>query len=94
MLPTCLTWSAAWGFCFRCPDGEEWRTAMINLPVFPFQTPQAFYDNLVASQPDPKTGKPDPEKMAAFPQAIPKQCGRQILSRAIAPSSGFDNTAF
>ena len=30
-------------------DGEEWRTAMINLPVFPFNNPQAFYDNLIAS---------------------------------------------
>src|SRR5882724_4559329 len=23
--------------------GEEWRTAMINLPVFPVRTPEAFY---------------------------------------------------
>ena len=50
------------GLLFWLPDGEQWRTAMVNLPVFPFQTPQDFYDNLVASQPDPKTGKPDPEK--------------------------------
>jgi catalase len=33
------------GLLFRLPGGEEWRTAMVNLPVFPFQTPQAFYDN-------------------------------------------------
>jgi len=24
------------------PDGEQWRTAMVNLPVFPFKDPQAF----------------------------------------------------
>jgi catalase len=49
------------GLQFWLPDGEEWRTAMVSLPVFPFKTPQDFYDNLVASQPDPKTGKPDPQ---------------------------------
>lgn len=30
------------GLEFSLPDGELWRTAMINLPVFPVRTPQAF----------------------------------------------------
>jgi hypothetical protein len=42
MLSTGRIWSAALGLLFWLPDGEEWRTAMVNLPVFPFQTPQAF----------------------------------------------------
>src|ERR1043166_533084 len=37
------------GLQFSLPNGEMWRTAMINLPVFPFRTPEAFYENLVAS---------------------------------------------
>jgi catalase len=82
------------GLLFWLPDGEEWRTAMINLPVFPFQTPQAFYDNLVASQPDPKTGKPDPEKMAAFAASHPSTVRALGIIQSHAPSSGFDNTAF
>jgi catalase len=41
------------GLSFRLPDGEEWRTAMINLPVFVVNTPQAFYDRLITTQPDP-----------------------------------------
>ncbi len=82
------------GLLFWLPDGEEWRTAMINLPVFPFQTPQAFYDNLVASQPDPKTGKPDPEKMAAFAASHPATVRALGIIQSHAPSSGFDNTAF
>jgi catalase len=41
-------------------------SAMINLPVFPFKDAQAFYDNLVASEPDPNTHQPDPAKGAAF----------------------------
>lgn len=82
------------GLLFRLADGEEWRTAMINLPVFPFQTPQAFYDNLVASQPDPKTGKPDPQKMAAFAASHPATVRALGIIQSHAPSSGFDNAAF
>jgi catalase len=82
------------GLLFRLPDGEQWRTAMVNLPVFPFQTPQDFYDNLVASQPDPKTGKPDPEKMAAFGANHPATVRALSIIQSHAPSSGFDNTAF
>jgi catalase len=44
---------------FSLPDGEMWRTAMINLPVFPVSTPEAFYERLLASKPDPNTGKTD-----------------------------------
>jgi len=82
------------GLLFWLPHGEEWRTAMINLPVFPFQTPQAFYENLVASQPDPTTGKPDPEKMAAFAASHPATVRAIGIIQSHAPSSGFDNTAF
>src|SRR5205809_644684 len=51
------------GLQFSLPDGELWRTAMINLPVFPVRTPEAFYEQLLASKPDPDTGKPDPAKL-------------------------------
>jgi len=82
------------GLLFRLADGEEWRTAMINLPVFPFKTPQAFYDNLVASQPDPKTGKPDPEKMAAFAASYPETVRALSVIHSHSVSSGFDNSAY
>ena len=32
------------------PDGQEWRSAMINAPIFAVSTPQGFYDLLVASE--------------------------------------------
>src|SRR5438105_4715288 len=54
------------GLQFSLPDGGLWRTAMINLPVFPFRTPQAFYEHLIALKPDGGTGKPDPAKMKGF----------------------------
>jgi catalase len=82
------------GLLFWLPNGEEWRTAMVNLPVFPFQTPQDFYDQLVASQPDPKTGKPDPQKMATFGASHPATMRALGIITSHAPSSGFDNTTF
>jgi catalase len=82
------------GLLFRLPDGEQWRTAMINTPVFAVHTPQAFYDRLLATQPDPKTGKPDPAKMAAFlashPEAV--QAAKIIESHPV--SSGFANSTY
>src|ERR1700722_7294520 len=60
------------GLQFALPDGEFWRTAMVNLPVFPVRSPQAFYERLQASMPDPKTGAPDPAKMKAFMAAHPE----------------------
>ena len=82
------------GLLFSLPDGEQWRTAMINAPVFPFNTPQAFYDRMIASQPDPKTGKPDPQKMSAFLAANPETVQATKIIGSHPPSSGFDNTAF
>ncbi|MFM0342316.1 catalase family peroxidase [Paraburkholderia fungorum] len=48
-------------------DGTEWRTAMINAPVFAVATPEAFYDLLKASA-DTK----DPDAMKNFVAAHPE----------------------
>jgi catalase len=82
------------GVLFKLPDGEEWRTAMVNTAVFAVHTPQAFYDRLVASQPDPKTGKPDPEKMAAFLAAHPETMQANKIIQSHPVSSGFANSTF
>jgi len=54
------------GLRISTPDGQEWRTAMINAPVFPVSTPQAFYQLLLAS-----TSK-DPNAMKTFAAAHPE----------------------
>jgi catalase len=54
------------GLRIIAPDGQEWRTAMINPPFFPVSTPQAFYDLLVAS------GSKDPNAMKTFAGAHPE----------------------
>jgi catalase len=46
------------GLRIATPDGQEWRSAMIDAPVFPASTPQAFHDLLLASKsthPDERT---------------------------------------
>jgi catalase len=82
------------GLQFTQPDGEEWRTAMISLPIFPFKDPQGFYDNMIASIPDPNTHKPDPEKMKAFIANHPETVRALGIIQSHPPSSGFDNTSF
>ena len=62
---------------FLLPGGEEWRTGMNNIPVFPVNSARGFYEQLLASSPDPATGKPDPAKMKAFLAAHP-EIGRAL----------------
>jgi catalase len=42
---------------FMPPGQEEWHPRMVNILGFPFKTAQAFYDQMVATTPDPKKGK-------------------------------------
>lgn len=82
------------GLLFQGPGGQQWRTAMINIPVFPDSTPQGFYDRLLASRPVPGSGKPDPEKMAAFLDRHPETVAAMKLIKQAPPSPGFADSAF
>jgi catalase len=79
---------------FTLPNGEAWRTAMIVLPVFPLKDPLAFYEQLVATKPDPKTGKPDPAALQAFAKAHPETVKALEVVKAHPFSSGFANAQF
>jgi catalase len=82
------------GLEFSLPSGELWRTAMINLPVFPLPTPKAFYEQLLASKQDQKTGKPDPTKMKEFLARHPETVAAFKIIKAHSLSSGFENSTF
>lgn len=82
------------GLQLTTSNGQIWRTAMINLPVFGVKTPQGFYDRLLAGAPDPATGKPDPAKMKAFLAAHPETVAAGAIIKRHPPSSGFDNSEF
>jgi catalase len=78
----------------RPAGGEEWRMATVDIPVFPVNTPQGFYDQLLASKPDPATGKPDPDKMKTFLAAHPETMKAFALIKGKAFSSGFENATY
>src|SRR6516164_6924964 len=82
------------GLEFSLPDGELWRTAMIHQPVFPFRTPEAFYEQLLAFRPDPNTGQPDPAKMHAFLTRHPETAEALKVIKSQPASSGFGDSTF
>ena len=54
------------GIRISTPDGQEWRSAMIDAPIFPVSTPEAFYELHRAS------GSKDPNAMKTFAAAHPE----------------------
>jgi len=85
---------------FKLPDGEEWRTGMANIPVFVVNTPEAFRDFMVATSPDPRTGKVDSAAMNAFMAQHPetgaalKVIGSHPFSPGFADSPYYGLNAF
>lgn len=79
---------------FQLPNGEEWRTGMITLPVFVVSTPQEFHDQLVAFAPEPDTGKPNPASVNAFLRSHPESAKALQLIRSQPVSSGFGNSTY
>ena len=82
------------GLAFAFPDGTQWRTAMLNLPVFPDNSPQGFYDRLLASKTVPTTGKPDPAAMSAFLAAHPETAAAMAVIKQHPPTPGFADSTF
>ena len=79
---------------FLLPGGEEWRTGMNNIPVFAVNSARGFYEQLLASSPDPVTGKPDPDRMKAFLGAHPETVRALQLIKQRQVASGFVNSTF
>lgn len=79
---------------FRLPDGQQWRTGMNDIPVFPVKDARAFYDQLGATAADPKTGKPDPAALHAFFAAHPESARAVALIKSKPFSSGFANATY
>jgi len=79
---------------FKLPDGEEWRTAMINIPVFLVNTPQAFNEFLVVSSPEPGTGKVNATAMNAFLSRHPETAAALKMIGSHPFSSGFGDSPY
>lgn len=79
---------------FRPAGAEEWRTGMNDIPVFPDRNAQGFHDRMIATAPDPATGRPDPEKVKAFFAAHPETVHAIDLIKARPFSTGFANASY
>jgi catalase len=74
---------------FTQANGQQWRTGMNSMPVFPVGTPEAFYQLLQASSPDPATGKPDPASKPAFFAAHPETAPFLQWGKTAKPSASY-----
>jgi catalase len=79
---------------FTSADGEQWRTGMNSMPVFPLNTPQAFYEQQLAARPDPRTGKPDPQRMQAFFAAHPETAAFLAWAKTAKPSASYATESY
>jgi catalase len=82
------------GLVFGFPGGEQWRMATLNLPVFLDNSPQGFYDRLLASAVVPGTGKPDPTAMAQFLAAHPETANAIKIVKQHPPTPGFADSTY
>lgn len=79
---------------FRLPGGQLQHMTMLNTPVFGAATPQTFLDQMLALQPDPATGKPNPEKMKAFQASHPDSLAQAQYLASHNPPPSYANSAY
>jgi catalase len=82
------------GVLFHMSNGQQWRTAMVNTPVFTDRVPRGFYERLLATAPVPATGQPDPVKLATFLSKYPETARAMALIKQTPPSTGLYNSPF
>jgi catalase len=79
---------------FSLANGQQWRTGMNSMPVFPVATPEAFYELLQAQQPDPATGKPNPAKIGAFFASHPDASAFLAWVKTAKPSASYATESY
>lgn len=79
---------------FRLPGGQLQHITMINTPIFGAAQPKTFFDNAVATVPDPATGKPDPKKVKAFLDSHPDARAQTAYLNAHHPPVSFANSDY
>jgi catalase len=79
---------------FALSNGQQWRTGMNSMPVFPVSTPQGFYQMLQAQRPDPATGKPDPKRVTAFFATHPETTAFRTWAKSAKPSASFATESY
>ncbi|MBB2200496.1 catalase family peroxidase [Gluconacetobacter tumulisoli] len=75
-------------------DGAEWRMGINDIPVFVARSAREFRDLLLATRPDPATGKPDPARVGPFLAGHPEVARALGLVGARPVSSGFADDTY
>lgn len=82
---------------FESPAGEVFEMANISAPVFGANTPQALVDGLLSRANDPATGRPNPERAAAYAAYVaanPTVGNQGRYLAANAPPASFATTPY
>jgi catalase len=79
---------------FKLADGSLHHMTMLNTPMFGAARPQTFLDLMLAQQPDPATGKPDPEKMKAFKASHPDNLAQAEYLAKHKPPVSYGNSSY
>jgi catalase len=79
---------------FHLPGGGLQHITMINAPIFAASSPASFRDAILAAKPDPKTGKPDPEKLRAYAASHPDSMALAQLASHHTPTANYYETTF
>jgi catalase len=83
------------GMRFSLRDGEQWRMALDQTPIFVVSNPSDFIALQVASTPNPATKQPDPATMKAFLSTHPEtQQFLDYLAKTPMPSSFANGTYY
>jgi catalase len=79
---------------FRLPNGSRQHMTMLNTPVFGAATPGTFNDMILAAKPDPKTGKPDQQKLQQFLASHPDALAQSNFLASNNPPESYANSAY
>jgi len=79
---------------FKLADGGLQHMSMLNTPIFGAMHPRTFRDLMVATKPDPATGKPDPEKIKAFKAGHPDNLAQSEFLASNNPPASYATSAY
>ena len=79
---------------FKLPGGGLQHMTMLNTPVFGAAQPKTFLDLMIATKPDPVTGKPDPEKIKAFKASHPDNLAQATFLASNNPPTSYASSAY
>ena len=79
---------------FKLADGTLQHMTMLNTPIFGAKDPRTFFNLMVATRPDPATGRPNPEKIKAFEQSHPDNLDHANFLANNNPPGSYANSAY